>query len=308
MRFSFRQLDTFRTFARTLSVTEAARLMNVSQSAVSHTLRELEAQMGFKLFFRSGNRLRLTSEGKTLLPTIERIFAQVAQLEGEAEGARNADGGQLYIASLQSIGPWLLDEACARFLQERPRLSLTLRTHAASEVLDTVRNETANIGFTMLGNDDAGIFLEPLMRAELLCALPPSHPLTSREVLTAADLHNERLIVPARFTVVGTELIDKFPAERLRRHDVLQVNQTSVVLGLAARGLGVGLVHPFGMMAGIPRVELRPFRPHTPLRVMQVFSRNRPVSRLITSFVRQVRAVAGERIAGSGLGQFVALE
>jgi len=304
MRISLRQLEVFRTFSRTLSVTETARISNVSQSAVSHTLHQLETEVGVKLFFRSGNRLRMTTEGRALLPSMERIFTQISQFEGQAEAARHLGSGHLTVASLQSIGPWLINEAIGRFLKERQRLRLTLNTFSSVENLDQVRNESADIGFTMIQNDDAGVFLEPLLRSEVIVALPSFHPLLARETLTAADLHNERLILSGNFTVVGSAVKGVFPVERLRRSNLLEINQGPVAIDLVRQGLGIALVHPFGIPLGREGVDFRRFLPTIELRLMMAFSRNKPVSQLVRQFVRDVRGVASDmtqRIAATGL-------
>ena len=116
MRFSLRQLEAFRLFSTTLSVTRTAQMIHVSQSAVSHTLRDLETELGIKLFYRVGNRLRLTSEGKAILPAIERVFAQLTQLESEVETMQGIGAGRLTVATMPPIGTWLINGAAQRFL------------------------------------------------------------------------------------------------------------------------------------------------------------------------------------------------
>jgi DNA-binding transcriptional LysR family regulator len=310
MRFSLRQLEAFRLFSVNLSVTETARLTHVSQSAVSHALRGLEAGLGVKLFFRTGNRLRLTGEGAALLPAIERVFAQISQLEAQADSMRSVGAGHLTVATMPPIGAWLINGAAARFLAARPKLRFSLRNTAAREVLEHVRNETADIGFTISGDgDDTGVRLEPLLRAEIVCVLPPGHPLGDMRQVSIADLRGERLIAPGADTAVGAAIRSAVPPEHRRQIDSLEINQSAVAVDLVARGIGVALVHPFGMPLGTKDVQLRRFRPAIALRVMTAFPRDRPVSPLIASFVSEIRAVAREMVGrADGAALFMVVE
>ncbi len=296
-------------FALNLSVTETAHLSNVSQSAVSHALRGLEETLGVKLFFRIGNRMRLTREGTALLPAMERVFTQIAQLETEAESMRGTGSGHLTIATMPPIGAWLINAAAARFLLTRPKLRFSLRNAAAPEILEQVRNETADLGLTITGGDDTGVRLEPMLRADIVCVLPPEHRLCSRRQVTADDLQGERLIAPSADTAVGAAIRNAFPSERRRDVDGVEINQSAVAVDLVARGIGVALVHPFGFPHGAEGVWLRHFRPSIELQVMLAFPRNRPPSLLVTNFVGEIRAVAEEMAQkASGAVSFRVLE
>jgi DNA-binding transcriptional LysR family regulator len=309
MRPSFRQLEAFRLFSTNLSVTETARLTHVSQSAVSHALHGLEQTLGIKLFFRSGNSVRLTREGTALLPVMERVFAQLSQLEAQAEAMRSLGAGHLTVATMPPIGAWLVNSAAARFLEARPKLRFSLRNTAAAEVLEQVRGEIADVGFTVTGGDDTGVRLEPLLRAEIVCVLPPGHPLCARTQIVAADLLEERLIAPGADTAVGAAIRSAFPPEHRRHVDGLEINQSAVAIDLVARGIGVGLLHPFGMPLGTTGVALRRFRPAITLRVMIAFPHNRPTSPLVASFVGEIRKVARDMVESrDGAASFMVAE
>jgi DNA-binding transcriptional LysR family regulator len=301
MRLSLRQLDAFRHFAANLSVTETARLTHVSQSAVSHSLHELERTLGISLFFRIGNCLRLTREGAALLPAMERVFAQLSQFDAQVESMRSVGAGHLTVATMPPIGTWLINGATARFLETRPKLRFSLRNTAAAEVLEQVRNETADIGFTITGGDDTGVLLEPLLRAEIVCVLPVGHRLCAKRQVTIADLQGERIIAPSADTAVGAAIRSTLPPGRRRQIDGLEINQSAAAVDLVARGTGIALVHPFGMPHGAEGVQLRRFRPVIELRVMIALPRNRPASPLIASYLQEIRRVAREAV-GSARG------
>ena len=132
MNLGRRQLETFRLFARTQSVTETARLMRVSQPAVSQTLKELETQFGFSLFVRSNGRTRLTLEANNVLPDVERLFAQMATLRGKAEELKDMRAGALSIASVPSFTARILPTALQAFRTSSPEALLVEHTRCSS--------------------------------------------------------------------------------------------------------------------------------------------------------------------------------
>jgi DNA-binding transcriptional LysR family regulator len=88
MNISIRQMETFRLFAQTRSVTETARILRISQPAISQTLKEVEAQLGFALSVRISGRTRLTDEAMLLLPQIEQVLMQMTALRNQAAELR----------------------------------------------------------------------------------------------------------------------------------------------------------------------------------------------------------------------------
>ncbi|QEW20884.1 HTH-type transcriptional activator CmpR [Marinibacterium anthonyi] len=297
MRFSLRQLEAFRLFSTTLSVTRTAQMIHVSQSAVSHTLRDLETELGIKLFYRVGNRLRLTSEGKAILPAIERVFAQLTQLESEVETMQGIGAGRLTVATMPPIGTWLINGAAQRFLADRPALRFSLRNAAAPEVQNQVRMEIADIGFTVAAEEDADLRLDPLLHGEIVCVLPIGHPLAAQAVVTAGDIARERLIAPSADSTVGSLLRMGLPPGYAQRSNFLEINQSVMAVDLAARGLGVALLHPFGLLDGVDGVVLRRFAPAIPLTVHVVLPRHRPISPQIEIFLADILTVARERLS-----------
>src|SRR5688572_2447914 len=119
MNLAFRHLETLQLFAQTRSVTETARLMNVTQPAVSQTLKDMELQLGFSIFVRVSGRTRLTEEAMQLLPRVERLLTQANSLKSYAVELRDARAGQLSVAAIPSLAGAIIPTAMARFRDER---------------------------------------------------------------------------------------------------------------------------------------------------------------------------------------------
>ncbi|MGK9052623.1 LysR family transcriptional regulator [Neorhizobium sp. CSC1952] len=284
MNIGLRQLETFRLFARTQSVTETARLMRVSQPAVSQTLKELEGQFGFALFVRSNGRTRLTIEANNVLPEIERLFAQMASLRGKAEELKDNRAGALSIASVPSFTAQILPDAIKAFRAARSQVKIRTEVHTASDVVRQIRQEYCDIGFAFMPLDEVGVSVQPLLRMSMVCLVPAGHPLAGNDIITAADLMKQTIIVHGAETTPGFILRESL-GEEVAGFQVLTTNQSVTSMHMAQSGLGIAFAHPL-VLAHDPlgKVVAIPYERHVPLTFALLYSRNRPVSRIVLQF------------------------
>lgn len=294
MNLGLRQLETFRLFARTQSVTETARLMRVSQPAVSQTLKELESQFGFSLFVRSNGRTRLTIEANNVLPDVERLFAQMATLRGKAEELKDMRAGALSIASVPSFTARILPTALQAFRAERSQVKLRLEVFTASDVVRQIRQEYCDIGFAFMPLDEAGVAVQPLLRMSMVCLLPATHRLASKSVITASDLQHETIIVHGAQTTPGFVLRESLRSE-VESFQILTTNQSIASLHMVQCGMGIAFAHPLVLPSDpLGQVAAIPYERDVPLTFAMLYSRNRPVSRLVMQFEATLRrSIAG---------------
>jgi DNA-binding transcriptional LysR family regulator len=289
MNLGLRQLETFRLFARTQSVTETARLMRVSQPAVSQTLKELETQFGFSLFVRSNGRTRLTLEANNVLPDVERLFAQMATLRGKAEELKDMRAGALSIASVPSFTARILPTALQAFRAERSQVKLRLEVFTASDVVRQIRQEYCDIGFAFMPLDEAGVAVQPLLRMSMVCLLPATHRLALNSVITAADLEHETIIVHGAQTTPGFVLRESLRSE-VESFQILTTNQSIASLHMVQCGMGIAFAHPLVLPSDpLRQVVAIPYERDVPLTFAMLYSRNRPVSRLVMQFEATLR-------------------
>lgn len=124
------QLQAFEAAARYESFTHAATELNLSQSAVSRQIRELEAQLGLELFQRIRQRVVLSENGKRLLPEVRELLERAEEMTFKALGSRGLTGA-LSIATLPTFGSrWLIPRMPA-FLANEPGIQVSLVSRAA---------------------------------------------------------------------------------------------------------------------------------------------------------------------------------
>jgi len=195
MNITLRQLDIFMAVAGSGNVTRAAGEMNLTQSAVSTAIRELEQQLGLSLFDRVGKRIRLNQQGDWLLPRARRILGQVQAL---AEELGQAGSHSLSVGASTTIADCLFPRLASHLYAEYPGLELHLHTGNSSSVLAGLLAHHIEIGLV------EGICQHPKIEAtawwtdRLAIIARPDHPLVRRAAegpLTAAKLAGSRWIM-----------------------------------------------------------------------------------------------------------------
>lgn len=290
MHLSWRQLEVFRTFAYSQNVSETARLLHVSQPAVSQMLKEIESELGFALFQRSRGRTKLTPEAMTLLPDVERIFAQMSSLRGRAAEIKDANAGSLAIASVTTLFAELLPDILVSFHGEHQKVRLRVSTLSAQDVVKQVRQDTADIGFAFLPIDEMNVAVLPLIKMRVVCAVHAGNRLSTRKALSVSDLNDQLMIVQGPQTPPGFVLRESLALDTAEWR-IVETNQSTSALHMVKHGLGVALIHPLTLSLDmVGHVVPVPFEPPIELTLGMIYARHRAVPRVVLRFEKHVRA------------------
>lgn len=293
MPLSLRQLEVFRLVMQTRNLTEAARLLRVSQPAISQGLKELEAQLGLSLFVRRGSRISPTGEARMLLPDVERLLAQSTTVESRASEMRDAGAGGLSLASVSNVAGVILPQVIASFAQKRPRVRLRVNAYVGrDDVVRKVRQESADLGFVHAPIDEPSLASEPLMRGRLVCVLPQGSPLTELVEITPIHLASQTVILADATATPSMLLRGRLETLGIRFDRVVETNFSYAAIGLARAGVGIFVTDPVILMSGLAAgLIIRPFSPELQVTLAVVFSRYRPVPRLAVHFIAHLRPV-----------------
>src|SRR3546814_19198722 len=130
---NIRQMDIFWAVMRTGSVTAAARLLGISQPAVSKLLRHTEDQIGMQLFVRRSGKLHPSHEAQQLFVFADAIFDNVEKMRQATFDFRDSHSGRIQVAAVPTLAETLLAKPVAAFLESRPRVSLSVKLLPSSE-------------------------------------------------------------------------------------------------------------------------------------------------------------------------------
>ncbi len=238
--FELRELRNFVAVAERRNVSAAARVMNISQPALSRQIQALERKLGVQLFERIGKRLILTAEGEDLLLQASDLLDRAQALVNHAYGLERGHSGLLRVAASPQTIAWLLSPVMAAFRQIHPRVDLIVSEGHNDELVEMVEHGAVHLSVAWLGVN-AKMVGQHLFSAQLQAILPPGHPCTSPTV-TIADLANDNLLVMRRGFLTRHLFDQACAAHKVRPKVLLESDSTHTVCALARDGHGVAIV------------------------------------------------------------------
>jgi DNA-binding transcriptional LysR family regulator len=186
MRYTLRQLEVFLAIAHQQNVSKAAQALNLSQSAASSALKELEQQFDVQLFDRIGKRLQLNEQGRLIRPKAESLLAQAADLEQTL--LKHADAGHLKVGATLSIGNYLAVNIMAEMMHQQPNANISLEVANTEIISQKVINYTLDIGLIEGELQHSDLNVIPWRDDELAVFCSPEHPFAKKKTLTDEDL------------------------------------------------------------------------------------------------------------------------
>lgn len=231
------------------TVTAAAASVHMSQPAASAVLQGLESRVGFALFTRDKRRLRLTSQGRTLMPEVLQAMTALDAVDRLAGDIRQGATERLNVGAVAVASAMLLPQALKTVRMAHPHLAVTVRAGTALEIMDMVADQRVDLGVviapTRQPNDR--IVVQRLARLSLHAVLRPEHPAARRRrPPSLVELAEVGLIVLSPSLPAGLATQHVLQAEGLLDRPVLEVSQSFTACEFAAQGLGVAIVETVG--------------------------------------------------------------
>ncbi|MDO4683300.1 MAG: CysB family HTH-type transcriptional regulator [Lautropia sp.] len=229
---------------RGFNLTEVARALHTSQPGVSRQIRELEHELGFELFVRSGKRLTsLTQAGGLAVPIIEGILNGAENLLRTGEEYSQQSAGKLSIAATHSQARYALPDAVRDFRLRYPDVHLHLHQGSPSQVAEMLLAGEADIGIATEGLlDYDGLVTLSCYRWTHSVLIPPEHPLLADERLTLARLARFPIVTYSTGFTGRTHIDQAFAREQLEPDIVLTAMDADVLKTYVELGLGVGII------------------------------------------------------------------
>ncbi|MFG1947674.1 LysR family transcriptional regulator [Nonomuraea sp. NPDC048826] len=234
--------------------TEASRVLNLSQPAVSRRIRELERSLGASLYERTGRRVRLTAAGRALLPYAETVLATVRDAERAVreEVARPGETRTFGLALVGTLADSHIVDALRAFESRFGDVFVELTTATSRQVSALVRTGEASLGLRYFPDADRRLESIPLGAERLVVVVPAAHPITAERLPDLGALRGERWLgfSPERGQPDSFgHLLDRLlPAGA----PVTRIDSLTAQKRLVQAGLGVALMPP-----GSVREELR---------------------------------------------------
>ncbi len=254
--FGARQLEIFQAIYRAGGVSSAARLLGMSQPAVSYLLASLERSLDVKLFNRERGRLRPTREGVSLATEVERHFVGLETIARMAATLRDQEAGQLNIGVLPALGYTLFPRVVAKFRERYPRTRVSMQTLSSNAIKDGVTSGRFDLGVVACEIDTHGVRHSTFASRNAVLAVPRNHRLAGRRSVQPRDLRDEPFVALNPEDAIRRPVDAAMSEAKVALSIVAETPYAIGVCALVAAGVGIGLVNPLSVPASI-RTELK---------------------------------------------------
>lgn len=295
MALNLRHLEVFHAIVKTGSVTAAARELHITQPAVSAVLKHMEQRLQFKLFERSGGRLKLTPEAEALVPDVNEIFGRIDTLDRAAQDMRDGLAGQLVIASTPTLVDTLLPQAIARFRLKHRGVSVAVRSLPTPLAVQRVERREVDMGLVYGPVEEPGVEAEELASSEIACVVPLNHRLAAQRDVQASDLAGETVIALNPSTRLGRAIEATFAQAGAPPLAIGIEPSSSLTACLMVReGAGVAIVDRSASLSGaFGDLAFRTLQPRIPISIQLIYPRERPRSRASVQLAEALRQAVG---------------
>ena len=294
-----RHIEVFNAVMQTGSVSAAARLINVTQPAVSRTLQHAELQLGFALFQRGRGRLTPTNEALALFPHVEKLFEQLDEVQRLAASLRHGQAAdRLQVLSVFALSREVLPHAVAGFCRKYPQVQVGVQGLHTPQVVSGLLLQEADVGFVFSAVGHPGLEHETLAEVDMHCVLPrgllpPSRVQSSG--LALEDLAGLPLVALDGRDPLGVRINQACREHGVGLTPVVTVQTYHAALAMAEYGLGAAIVD--GCTANCAdrrKVHVVPLLPRIAVGINALWLAQRPSSVLARAMVQEMRKALKE--------------
>ncbi|MET0754143.1 MAG: LysR family transcriptional regulator [Pyrinomonadaceae bacterium] len=237
-----RQLKAFLAIAEVKTFTAGARLVNVTQAAISMQIRQLEDEVGLPLFTRTPRRVILTEAGEHLLERARKILrehdaavAEIAELAGAEHGRLRIGSASAMFATSQL--PSILQNLKTTF----PSAEITVSSGTSQALVDKILHGEIDIAFISLPVDNSHVTTELLFSDEIVAIAHPQHPLADQKFISAATLAGEPLILGEKGGNTRRLIDDFFSAANVQPNVVMELSRQEAINQMVENDMGIGI-------------------------------------------------------------------
>jgi DNA-binding transcriptional LysR family regulator len=253
------KLQVFIYAAETLSFSEAAKRLHLTQPTISHHIKVLERDLGVVLFERSGSGLHLTEAGRLLLPWAHKLIRQSIDVQDMMASLQEKIVGHLRIACSTTSGKYLLPQLASRFHLRHPLVRVTILSCTPEYVMPRLLEEEVNLGVLSREAWGDGLESQEFFEDHIILIASCDHPWASCQSIEPSDLLEVPLIL--REATSGTRQV---MLTELIKHDItlddldifLEVGNAEAIVETVAAGFGVSFVSRLAASCALKRREV----------------------------------------------------
>ncbi len=247
-----RDLQVFLAVTTRLNFTRAGEDVHLSQPSVSVRIRQLERELGVKLFEQLGKKVALTEAGRVLEPYARRVVAAMDDARHSVEELQGLERGTVRVGASTTPGTYLVPGIIARFKHDHPKVEIRLSVKDTRRVEEGVLENDFDFGFVGGHLVSREVEVIPWITDQILLVVTPKHPLAKRRQVRIRDLKGEKFIFREPGSATQAAVSAALNDIGIEVESVMEADNPGVAKQAVQSGLGIAFLSHFAI-----RTELR---------------------------------------------------
>lgn len=228
--------------AEAKTFTAGARVVHVTQAAISMQIRQLEEEVGVQLFIRTPRRVLLTEAGEVLLERARKILREHDAATGEIAELVGSEHGRLRIGSASAMfATEQLPGILQKLTEKYPNSEITVSSGTSQVLISKIMGGEIDVAFVSLPVESNNIHTELLFSDEIVAIAHPGHKLARQKVISAATLAGEHLILGEQGGNTRRQIDDFFSASGVKPNVAMELSRQSAINRMVENNMGVGI-------------------------------------------------------------------
>ena len=293
MNYTLRQLRTFVAVARQGSFSQAGQLIGLSQSAVSHSVKELEAEIGVRLLDRTTREVLLTGAGQQLATRLTRLLEELNTTLLDVRSYGEQRSGTVRVAASQTPSAHLMPQCLASTQQHYPDIRVILHDRVQQAVLHSVRNAEVDFGIVIGPLGDAEFDAEEILQEPFLLLCHQNDALAQTESVTW-EMLTDRNMVLQDYASGSRMLVDAILQQlAIRVHVVQEIGHPATLYPMVEAGIGISILPALALpLPSGRKLAVRRLYPEMNRSLMLIKRRNRSLTPAAEAVWQEVRQQA----------------
>lgn len=252
--------EIFETVVEQNSFVKAAHVLNLTPSAVSHAIAKLESDIGFPLFIRNRNGVRLTGEAEKILPYIRALQRSNETLKQEISQILCTESGIIRIGSFNSITITWLPEIIKTFREKHPNIEIRILQGTYTNILDWLQTSAVDLAFISDAMMPMHMKSIPLHKDRITCVVPKGFQTKNAGYVTIEDIQDMTFVMPsADYDQEARKILQRY---RLSVHSQFHVDTDSAIVAMVEAGFGGSILTKLICQSCcVDNVDIYPFVP-----------------------------------------------
>jgi len=240
-----RQLRAFSVLAKTGSFTQTARELHLTQSAVSHSMRALETEIGCRLLDRLGKKVVLTQAGEQLLQHTGKILSEMETARASLTQLGKWGRGRLRLGGSTTACQHLIPPVLREFKESFPDHAISLEPGDTPEMVDALLHHRIDLALSLEAEKEPQLEFHPLFTDELHFIVGALHPWAQRGHVDRDEIPRQNYILYSKRSITFRLVEDYFRREQMVLNTVAEVASMEATKELVKLGLGVSILAPW---------------------------------------------------------------